>query len=78
MVFSGFSASYVALDPFDDEDEEMSSDSSEMVTPFPGYLKNIYITGGEDEDGYIDYDDYTNKVKHTKINSDNTLSEDLY
>ncbi|XP_055677103.1 tolloid-like protein 1 isoform X1 [Lutzomyia longipalpis] len=57
IVFKGFSASYVAVTPYDDDDndEEMSSDSSEMMTPFPGSLKSIYKTtllesDGEDED----------------------------
>lgn len=53
MVFKGFSVSYVAVVPFDD-DEEMSSDSEETATPFPGSLKSIYShleVEETDEDG---------------------------
>lgn len=49
MGFKGFSAAYVAVDPFDDFDE-MNSDSAE-VTPFPGSLRNIHYNSGDiDED----------------------------
>lgn len=54
MSKKGFSASYVAVDPFDNI-EEVSSDSSEMVTPFPGYLKPIYKADSYDYDEYRDY-----------------------
>lgn len=49
MVFKGFSVSYVAVVPFDD-DEEMSSDSEETATPFPGSLKSIF-SHNEDNGG---------------------------
>lgn len=49
MVFKGFSVSYVAVVPFD-EDEEMSSDSEESATPFPGSLKSIYSEHFEEEE----------------------------
>lgn len=53
----GFSASYVAVDPFDNSDEEdvENSYSSEMVTPFPGSLKSIYIEDTEETDEYGDF-----------------------
>lgn len=51
----GFSASYVAVDPFDTSDEDVeNSYSSEMVTPFPGSLKSIYIENTEETDDYGD------------------------
>lgn len=53
MVFKGFSVSYVAVVPFDD-DEEMSSDSEETATPFPGSLKSIYSHREEVEEGEDD------------------------
>lgn len=56
MVFKGFSGSYVSVVPFDD-DEEMSSDSEENATPFPGSLKSIYKLEDEDEDGPEDNTD---------------------
>ena len=49
MVFKGFSVSYVAVVPFDD-DEEMSSDSEETATAFPGSLRSIFSSHGEDGD----------------------------
>ncbi|XP_039438500.1 tolloid-like protein 1 [Culex pipiens pallens] len=58
--FKGFSASYVAVSPFDDEelatDELLGSESTELGSPFPGSLKTMFISGGhyhgeEDEDG---------------------------
>lgn len=50
MVFKGFSVSYVAVVPFED-DEEMSSDSEEGLIPFPGSLRTIPKL---DEDGVPD------------------------
>lgn len=84
MVFKGFSISYVAVDPFEGSDE-MNSDSSEMVTPFPGSLRSIYIVNrydngddnGEDED-YNEYDSY-NKVKYKQSElPDNRLSAEQF
>ena len=49
MVFKGFSVSYVAVVPFDD-DEEMSSDSEEAATPFPGSLRSIRQEVEEEEE----------------------------
>lgn len=49
MVFKGFSVSYVAVVPFDD-DEEMSSDSEESATPFPGSLRSIFSENLEEEE----------------------------
>ena len=56
MQLKGFSASYVAIDPFETSDE-MNSDSrsSEFATPFPGYLKSmVYKTDSSDYDTFED------------------------
>lgn len=56
VPMKGFSASYVAVDPFKGSDEDMeSSYSSEMVTPFPGSLKSIYKEDTEEPDDYSDF-----------------------
>lgn len=47
MNRKGFSASYVAVDPFEGSEEEISSDSAEMVTPFPGYMKSVYVNNNK-------------------------------
>lgn len=80
MVFKGFSASYVTVERYDGS-EEMNSEDSEMVTPFPGYLKSIYVSSldndnDEDEDEYNEYDN-DNKVKYEK-KPDNKLSAEQY
>ena len=55
MPYKGFSASFIALDPL--TREEMNLDSSEMVTPFPGYFKSVFInSNAEEEDEDEDYD----------------------
>lgn len=47
MNRKGFSVSYVAVDPFEGS-EEISSDSSEMVTPFPGYMRpSVYVNNNK-------------------------------
>lgn len=79
MSFKGFSASYVAVDPFEGSEEEISSsDSSEMVTPFPGSLKSIYANklGSEDEDEtfYNEYDHY-NSIKPNSKQKKSEVSE---
>lgn len=57
LVRKGFSASYVVVDPFINTDEEDPfSYSLEMVTPFPGSLKSIYIE--EDSQETDDYNDF--------------------
>lgn len=73
MGFKGFSASYVAVDPFEEFDE-MNSDSAE-VTPFPGALKPIYSSGHDDfdeEEEEVDpdsnsFDPETNKIKSSEL-----------
>ncbi|KAH8289986.1 hypothetical protein KR018_009275 [Drosophila ironensis] len=58
VPMKGFSASYVAVEPFDNSDEDVEeSYSSEMVTPFPGSLKSIYIEDTEETetDEYGDF-----------------------
>lgn len=78
MNRKGFSASYVAVDPFEGSEEEISSDSSEMVTPFPGYMKSVYVSNklgnrngdntdntedtDAEEEVYNEYDNY-NAIK---------------
>nr|XP_014088119.1 dorsal-ventral patterning protein tolloid isoform X1 [Bactrocera oleae] len=51
VTMKGFSASYVAVDPFENSDEDFNSYSAERATPFPGSLKSIY----EDSDEYGDF-----------------------
>ncbi|XP_053945227.1 uncharacterized protein LOC128854836 [Anastrepha ludens] len=51
VTMKGFSASYVAVDPFENSDEDFNSYSAERATPFPGSLKSIY----EDSDEYSDF-----------------------
>lgn len=56
VPMKGFSASYVSVDPFDVTDVDVdNSYSSEMVTPFPGSLKSVYIEDTEETDEYSDY-----------------------
>lgn len=77
MGFKGFSASYVAVDPFDEFDE-MNSDSAE-VTPFPGSLRNIHysvadIEEDEDESEPISKADETsNAIKNNGIPSNEAI-----
>lgn len=71
MVFKGFSVSYVALEPFTDSEEEIHSDSSEMATPFPGYMKSIYATkldneDNEEEEQFYEYGSNYNTIKETE------------
>lgn len=74
MNKKGFSASYVAVDPFEGSEEEISSDSSESATQFPSFGKNVYVSNnklgtrgiGDDTDedtdnedeNYNEYDNY--------------------
>lgn len=59
MVFKGFSASYVALNPLN-EDFNSDTESSENSTPFPGSLRTVYVnrykTNFDDEDEDEDED----------------------
>uniref|UniRef100_A0A336L7R2 Metalloendopeptidase n=1 Tax=Culicoides sonorensis TaxID=179676 RepID=A0A336L7R2_CULSO len=77
MGFKGFSASYVAVDPFDEFDE-MNSDSAE-VTPFPGSLHHIRYAHGEfdeDEDesqAVSKPDETSNTIKNTGIPSNEAI-----
>lgn len=68
IVFKGFSASYVAVMPYDDNEEEMSSDSSEMMTPFPGSLKSIYKTTLLESDGDNEDEDEDLSITTIKYN----------
>ncbi|XP_037942752.1 dorsal-ventral patterning protein tolloid-like, partial [Teleopsis dalmanni] len=56
VTLKGFSASYVAVDPFDNSEEDINSSSFEMVTPFPGSLKSIYKVD-ETQESY-EYSDF--------------------
>lgn len=76
----------MSVDPFEGS-EEMNSEDSEMVTPFPGYLRSIYVAtldndNDEDEDEYNEYDNYNNnKVKYKKDDQqqpDNKLSAEQF
>lgn len=68
MFFKGFSASYVALNPL--QSEEISSEGSEAITPFPGSLKSIYRSFGGEIDGDDEDEDENNsnlnKIKYDK------------
>lgn len=89
MNKKGFSASYVAVDPFEGSEEEISSDSSEMVTPFPGYMKSVYVNnnklGGRsgdnvdetdnEEEVYNEYDNYNSIKLNNKSNKKAEPSE---
>lgn len=82
MGFKGFSASYVAVDPFEEFDERERVSESFEATPFPGSLKNIYQknldSDEEDEDG----DNYnSNKISernksHRKYNPNEISSSE--
>lgn len=81
MSLKGFSASYVAVDPFEGSEEETGSDSSEMVTPFPGSLKSIYAnklgtsdTDDEDETFYNEFDNH-NLIKQNNKKKKSEVSE---
>lgn len=70
MVFKGFSASYVAVEPYGESEEEIHSDSSEMATPFPGYMKSIYASKLDNEDNdeeetFYEYGNNFNAIKET-------------
>lgn len=77
MGFKGFSASYVAVDPFDEFDE-MNSDSAE-VTPFPGSLRNIHYNSGdideddEDSEPASKADESRNSIKNNGIPSNEAI-----
>lgn len=92
MNKKGFSASYVAVDPFpfDGSEEEISSDSSEMVTPFPGYMKSVYVNSNKlsgqigenidetdnEEEVYNEYDNYnTIRLNNNNNNNKNKKAE---
>lgn len=81
MNFKGFSASYVAVDPFEGSEEEIGSDSSETATPFPGYLKSIYGNKLDNEDNeeeeqsfYNEYNNY-NGIKQNSKKKKSEVSE---
>uniref|UniRef100_A0A1B0A8T7 Metalloendopeptidase n=1 Tax=Glossina pallidipes TaxID=7398 RepID=A0A1B0A8T7_GLOPL len=58
ITMKGFSASYVSVDPFENSEEDPTSYSSEMVTPFPGSLKSIYKEETDHEtDDYNDFNE---------------------
>lgn len=75
MNKKGFSASYVAVDPFEGSEEEISSDSSEMVTPFPGYMKSVYVNNNKlgSRSG-----DNTDNTDDTDTDTDTDNEEEVY
>lgn len=85
MVFKGFSVSFVAVEPYTDSEEEIHSDSSEMATPFPGYMKSIYATkldndndDNEEEETFYEYGNNFNQIKETnKKKSDTNVPDNL-
>lgn len=71
MVFKGFSVSYVAVVPFE-EDEEMSSDSEEAATAFPGSLRSIFA---EHNVGYGEEEEEEEEASATAaVNEDDLMS----
>ena len=52
VTMKGFSISYVAVDPYENSEEEENVYSSEMVTPFPGSLKSIYKEESQESEDY--------------------------
>lgn len=86
MNKKGFSASYVAVDPFEGSEEEISSDSSELATPLPGYVKSIYVNNNKvsghtsdntddtdnEEENYNEYDNY-NSIKLSSNNKNKKI-----
>ncbi|KAH8359477.1 hypothetical protein KR093_006961, partial [Drosophila rubida] len=72
VPMKGFSASYVAVDPFENSDEDVeNSYSSEMVTPFPGSLKSIYKEDSEETDDYSDFSE--NQLENMQHRSSKVL-----
>lgn len=81
MGKKGFSLTYIAVDPLDDLDEVIDEESSEFVTPFPGY-----ISGGSlkypkrhediDEDEESEEEEEETVVKKKDDDADD-LDEDL-
>lgn len=65
MALKGFSATYTSVDPFEDDDEEDTTRNSEMVTPFPGYLKSMYVSRIDNDEG----DEYDDDDNYNKVNS---------
>lgn len=83
MTLKGFSVSYVSVEPFVDSEEEIHSDSSEMATPFPGYMKSIYATkldneDNEEEEQFYEYGSNFNTLKEAdKKKSDAEVPDNL-
>lgn len=84
MNAKGFSASYVAVDPFDGSEEEIiNSESSESATPFPGSLKSIYANkldneetdDDEEETVFNEYDNYNAIKQNNKKKKQSEVSE---
>ncbi|XP_058836590.1 protein tolkin-like [Topomyia yanbarensis] len=67
--FKGFSASYVAISPFDDElsTDEEASESTELAAPFPGSLRNMFISYNEDDGEDDDYEVYHGRRVNSKV-----------
>jgi hypothetical protein len=78
MGFKGFSLSYVAVDPLD-EDENFEEESAEIATPFPGYLPGGPSKFGrkknEDDDENNESEEEEEENENKKFDED--LDEDL-
>ena len=78
MGFKGFSLSYVAVDPLDD-DENFEEESAEIATPFPGYLPGGPSKFGrkktEDDDENNESEEEEEETENKKFDED--LDEDL-
>lgn len=76
MEFKGFSLSYIAVDPLDEFDENseiIEEESSEVATPFPGYIPGgSGKFGKKDEDD--DDDDGSEEIEEGKLGQ---IDEDL-
>ncbi|KAH8307687.1 hypothetical protein KR044_008974 [Drosophila immigrans] len=72
VSMKGFSASYVAVDPFENSDEDVENlYSSEMVTPFPGSLKSIYKEYSEEVEDYSDFSE--NQLENAQLRGSKIL-----
>jgi hypothetical protein len=82
MGKKGFSLTYVAVDPLDDLDEIIDEESSEFVTPFPGYISGgslKYPKRNEDidEDETEEEEEEEETVVKKKEDDNDDLDEDL-
>lgn len=78
MSFKGFSLSYVAVDPLDDDDN-FEEESAEVATPFPGYIPGGPAKFGrkkvEDDEDNNESEEEEEETDSKKFDED--LDEDL-